>query len=85
MQELKSQKSDGTEEIKFDSEITKNSVKFYLGGNFSGKDVHIYVGEDYLLTVKIGNGGVIKINKNNKIGKILTNALNFGEKIRILA
>jgi len=85
VQELKSQKSDGTEEIKFDSEITKNSVKFYLGGNFSGKDVHIYVGEDYLLTVKIGNGGVIKINKNNKIGKILTNALNFGEKIRILA
>ena len=49
-----------------------------------GKDVDIYVGDDYLLTAKVGKSGVIKINKKNKIGKILLDAINIGEKVRLV-
>ena len=49
-----------------------------------GKDVDIIVGDDYLLTAKVGKSGVIKINKNNKIGKILIDALNTGEKVKLV-
>ena len=48
------------------------------------KDVDILLDEDYLLTVKVSKKGIIKINKNNKIGKIIVNSLNMGERLRLI-
>ena len=50
----------------------------------SGKDVDIYVNKDILMSAKVGSGGVLKIHKRNKIGRILLDAINFGEKIRVV-
>lgn len=81
IQELKKQKKD---EIKFNTEISKKNINFFLEEIMKGKDLDIYVGDDYLLTAKVGKSGIIKINKKNKIGKILIDAVNSGEKVRLV-
>ena len=47
------------------------------------KNVNIYVDNDYLLTANVGKEGVIKVSKKHKIGRILVDAINMGEGIRI--
>ena len=70
--------------IEFTTKITKSGVLFYFSGAMSGKDVDIYVNNDVLLSAKVGSGGALKIHKRNKIGRILLDAINFGEKIRVV-
>lgn len=84
VQELKKERSSGKESVPYDTEITKNSVKFHLSGKYSGRDVDIFVGDDYLLSAKTGQAGIINISKDNKIGSILVKALNTGEKVKLL-
>ena len=70
--------------IEFTTKITKSGVLFYFSGAMSGKDVDIYVNKDILMSAKVGSGGALKIHKRNKIGRILLDAINFGEKIRVV-
>jgi len=72
------------DEIDFDSKVKNNSVLFYVDTRYEYKDVNLYIGDDYLLTVKVGKSGVIKIKKNNKIGKMLMDAVNSGDKVRLV-
>src|SRR3989338_1065129 len=72
------EKKEEKEEVKFNTQISQKNINFFLEGTMKGKDVDIYVGDDYLLTAKVGKSGVIKINKKNKIGKILLDAINIG-------
>ena len=78
------EKKEEKEEVKFNTQISQKNINFFLEGTMKGKDVDIYVGDDYLLTAKVGKSGVIKINKKNKIGKILLDAINIGEKVRLV-
>ena len=48
------------------------------------KDVDIYVNDDYLLTAKSGKNAMIKIKKSNKIGRIICDGLNNGERVKLL-
>ena len=57
---------------------------FYFSGAMSGRDIDIYINDDILMSAKVGSGGVLKIHKRNKIGRILLDAINFGEKIRVV-
>jgi len=46
----------------------------------------IYETEDeFILTAKAGKTGIIKIKKNNPIGRMLINAYNNSEEIKLLA
>ncbi len=83
VQELKPEESG--KEVEYGAEISKNAVLLKLGGGMENKDIHIYIVDDYLLTAKAGKGGLIKIRKDNKIGKILVDAITAGEKVRIIA
>ncbi|HLF54837.1 MAG TPA: PINc/VapC family ATPase [Candidatus Nanoarchaeia archaeon] len=56
-------------------------VEFLLGDQYSGKDVGIYVNNEYLVTVAVGQKGVVRIKKSNEFGKVLINALDHNEKI----
>lgn len=76
VRELEKDRLVGKEAISFRSEIGKKNVKFLVDSEFQNKDVDIFVNEDYLFTAKVGNGGVLKIKKNNKMAKLLTDALN---------
>jgi len=70
-------------EMSFDAKITKSSVELDGGGESANTNVDIFVEESYLLTVRVGAKGIVKISKDNKIGKILVNAITMGEKIRV--
>lgn len=92
VQELgaKKETSDATEkaekhQLQYDVRIKKNMVVFYLDIKMQNNDVDVYVGEDFLLTAKVGKTGIIKIKKDNKIGQIIINAINGGEKVRLVS
>jgi len=70
--------------IEFNTEIKKKNIVFYLDMRFKNQDINIYVNDDYLLTAKSGKSGLIKIKKNNKIARILVDAINAGEKIKLV-
>jgi len=72
------------EEIRYEPTITKKAVVFQLDSKLKNKDVDIYIDDDYLLSAKAGKTGIIKIHKNNKIGRILTDALNMGDNVKVV-
>lgn len=70
--------------ISFNTEIKKKNIIFYLDMQFKDKNIDIYINDDYLLTAKSGKSGLIKIKKNNKIARILVDAINTNEKIKLI-
>ena len=75
---------EGKQELPFDIIVKKNGVLLQLGIKMQNKDVGIYINNDFVLTAKSGKTGIIKIKKNNPIGRMLMNAYNNGEKIRLM-
>ncbi len=75
---------DQDRKINFDAEITKKHVMFRVDQIFANKSVNIFIDNDYALTAHIGKDGRVKINKDNKIGKILIDAVNAGDGITLV-
>ena len=61
-----------------------NSIILFVDGKYFGRNLDILIGKEYLLTVNVGKKGEIRIKKNNKIGKTILNAMNYGEKVRVV-
>lgn len=83
IQEIGAVSSEG-EMIEYTTKITKKSIVFYVEKKALNRDVDILIGGDYLLTAKVGSGGTIKIKKNNKIGRIISQALTAGEEVSLI-
>lgn len=73
------------QQVPFDIIIKKNSLLFQAGIKMQSKDINIYLNNEFILTAKAGKTGIIKIKKNNPIGRMLINAYNNGEEIRLMA
>ena len=71
-------------EVPFEIGHKKNNLLIELGIDMQNKDVDIYVNEEFILSAKTGKTGLIKIKKNNNIGRRLMEALNRKEKIRLV-
>ncbi len=56
-------------------------VEFLLGEGYSGKDVNIYLNDEYLATFAVSKQGVVRIKKSNKFGNVLIDALDHNEKV----
>ncbi|MBI1969366.1 hypothetical protein HYS48_01615, partial [Candidatus Woesearchaeota archaeon] len=52
---------------------------------YANREVDILLHNDYLLSAKVGKDGILKIKKNNKFAKMLMNAINMGEEVKLLA
>ena len=48
------------------------------------KDVDVYLNDKFLMTAKAGKTGLIKVKKNNNIGRVILDGVNKGENIRLL-
>jgi len=72
------------EEVHYNLDIDKKSIKFHLDIKMQNRDVDVYRKEEFLMSAKAGKTGVIKVKKNNNVGKIILEAINKGEKIRLL-
>ncbi|MFH2028601.1 MAG: KH domain-containing protein, partial [Nanoarchaeota archaeon] len=82
LSEVDAKKTD-KKEIPYQSTIKKNSLMIDMGIKMQNKDCAIYIGDDFFLSAKAGSTGVIKIKKNNPIGKQLIKAINSGRAIRV--
>jgi len=80
----KTRESGDRQEIEFDFKMDKKVMSFFVDLRYVNSDVDIVLGEDYLLTAKVSKKGLIKIKKNNKIGKIILKAINDGEDLILL-
>ena len=72
-------------EVPYNMEIDKKSVRFNLDIKMQNKDVDVYLGNEFIMAAKAGKTGVIRVKKNNNIGKIILDDINNGEKVRLIA
>ncbi len=84
IQPISGRKKEGSSPCDYDVQIGKNSIVFFLDEKNKNKDIDILVKGDYLLTAKSSKKAIIKVKKNNKIGRILTQAVNSGEEVRLV-
>ncbi len=82
-QKQATQAGDG-KQIAFDANVSKKHVVFHVDELFANKNVNIYVDEDYVMTANVGKNGLLKISRKNKLGKMITEAVNSGGRIRLL-
>ena len=61
--------------VQFEAEVSKKKVTLSLPGKYTNQSVHLYIGDDYLLTAKASKEGVIAVKKNNKFGKMIAEAV----------
>ena len=71
-------------EVQYEMDIKKENITFDLGIKMQNKDVDVYIGNIYFMTAKAGSSGIIKIKKNNNVGKRLMQAMNSGDKVRLV-
>jgi len=72
------------ENVHFELIVDKKSIIFNLSSEMQNKDIDIHVDNELLLTAKASKKSLIKIKKNNNIGKIILDAKNKGEKIQLM-
>ncbi len=71
-------------QIAFDAKLGKKHVLFMLDELFANKNVNIFIDEDYVMTANVGKGGMIKVSRKNKMGKMIANAVSSHENIRLM-
>jgi ATPase len=69
--------------LTYSTSINKKSILVDVGKNYSETELDLYLDGDFLLSATASKKGVIKISKNNKIGKILSKGLAKGEKFEV--
>jgi len=69
--------------INFAVKIHKSNIIFMLPMEYSDADIDIFIEGDYALTAKASLKSIIKINKKNKIGKVISDAVKYKERIEI--
>lgn len=77
-------KKENKQQIPFDVIIKKNSILLQAGIKMQSKDIDIRLNNEFILTAKAGKTGIIKIKKNNPIGRMLIKAYNNGEDIKLI-
>lgn len=71
-------------EVPYKMDIEKKSILFRLDIKMQHKDIDVYLNDKFLMTAKAGKTGLIKVKKNNNIGRVILDAHNSGEKIRLV-
>ena len=52
--------------------------------SMQNKDVDVYLNDEFLMSAKAGKTGIIKVKKNNNVGRLILDAINKGEKVKLL-
>lgn len=71
-------------EVPYTLEIDKKSVRLNLDIKMQNEDVDLYLGEEFIMSAKAGKTGIIKIKKNNNIGRIILDGIDKGKRVRLL-
>ena len=60
---------------------TSKYFEFYFNKNMVGKDIDLYSEGNYIATFNIGKKAMVRIKKNNPVGKTLINTIKSHEKV----
>jgi ATPase len=69
--------------VSYETDVRGNYMEFYVDPKLRGKDVNIYVNDEYLATFAVGKKGVIGVKRNNNLGKTLLDAIDAGSRISL--
>jgi len=72
------------ENVPFELILDKKNIIFNLSSEMQNKDIDVYISNELIMTAKASKKGQIKIRKNNNIGKVILDAKDRGEKIRLV-
>ncbi|MBT5021952.1 Flp pilus assembly complex ATPase component TadA [Candidatus Woesearchaeota archaeon] len=70
-------------EIGFDVEISKKSIQFLVDPEYANESVDIYIEGEFLMEARVSKKAIIKLKKDNKIGKTLLVHIDEGDEIRM--
>ncbi|MFC1647962.1 PINc/VapC family ATPase [Nanoarchaeota archaeon] len=76
IRESSERKAGSTSTIQFHASIGKQSITFMVDPKYCNKELDIYIDGDFFLTATVSKKSQIKITKNNKLGRILVDAIN---------
>ncbi len=83
-EQKKSSKREGrVSTISYQIKIDKKNILLKVPVEFSFQEMDIYLEGDYLLSATASKKAIIKIAKQNKIGRIIINAVNDNEQLEI--
>ncbi|MBU0667028.1 MAG: PINc/VapC family ATPase [Nanoarchaeota archaeon] len=83
VRELAKAKKPIGESIEYTSQSHNSNVTFTLPYEYANKDIDVFVESDFTLTVKASKKAVIKINRKNKLGKMIAEAVKYKELIEL--
>ena len=70
--------SEKGQNIEYNVMISRNSIVFDVDSQYTGKDFNIIINGDLLMTAKVGKKSRIKVRKDNRVGKLMVDAVNMG-------
>jgi ATPase len=73
------------EEVKFSIYESGNSIEIKVDESLQGKQVNIYVNDQFLSSTMVGKSGKIRINKNSEIGRNLVRHLVTSGSIKVFS
>jgi ATPase len=72
-------------EVTYNVSEIGNSIIFQFDPRMRGKNVDIYVDDDYLLSATVGKKNEVKISKSSGVGKEILKGLIGNKRVRVLA
>ena len=80
--ELEEKPKEGNK-INFASTFSNKFLIIAVDHKYYGKNVDIYIKDEYLMSANVGKEGEIRIKRTHSLGKALENAINYKEKIEM--
>ncbi|MBU2561688.1 MAG: PINc/VapC family ATPase [Nanoarchaeota archaeon] len=73
------------EPVPYQLNVKKNALELYVDSRFANRQLDVYVGDEFLVELHVGKKAMVKIKKDNNIGKALLNSMNRKGEIRVFA
>tara|TARA_Y100000034_G_scaffold34409_1_gene42194 strand:+ start:3740 stop:5641 length:1902 start_codon:yes stop_codon:yes gene_type:complete len=70
--------------IDFEPRFAKRNLVLKIDPKYSNQDIDVHVEDEYVLTVKSGKKGIIRVKRNSEPGKIIESAIQKNKKIELI-
>jgi ATPase len=80
---LKESKKPAGEPVPFEVNVKRKALELYVDSRFANRELDVYIGDEFIVELHVGKRAMVKIRKDNNIGKAILNALNRDEEIKI--
>jgi ATPase len=71
--------------VPFEINMKKKALELYVDSRFANRELDVYIGDEFLVELHVGKNAMVKIKKENNVGKALLNAMHDKDKLKIYA